>query len=69
MDLQELNLYQIMRDCQRPFTEAEIKHLMHQMLQGLAHMHKNGYFHRDLKPGILFPLNNMLTSFQGYSVF
>lgn len=46
----ELNLYQIMRDRQRPFTEAEIKHLMHQMLQGLAHMHRNGYFHRDLKP-------------------
>ncbi|WOG95068.1 hypothetical protein DCAR_0314370 [Daucus carota subsp. sativus] len=56
----ELNLYQIMRDRQRPFTEAEIKHLMHQLLQGLAHMHRNGYFHRDLKPENLLVTGNLI---------
>lgn len=41
-----------MRDRQNPFTEGEIRNFMSQVLQGLAYMHKNGYFHRDLKPGI-----------------
>ncbi|GFS65679.1 hypothetical protein TNIN_391261, partial [Trichonephila inaurata madagascariensis] len=34
----------------RPFQEAEIKNILYQILQGLAFMHKHGYFHRDLKP-------------------
>jgi serine/threonine protein kinase len=32
------------------FTEAEIHHVMYQLLDGLAHMHKHGFFHRDIKP-------------------
>ncbi|ONK71629.1 uncharacterized protein A4U43_C04F10670 [Asparagus officinalis] len=46
----ECNLYQVMKDRQNGFTEAEIRSFMSQVLQGLAHMHKNGYFHRDMKP-------------------
>lgn len=46
-----------MRERERPFSEAEIRSFMFQMLQGLAHMHKNGYFHRDLKPGKVFNFN------------
>lgn len=45
----EYNLYHIMRNQQRPFLEEEIRIFMSQVLQGLVHMHKNGYFHRDLK--------------------
>ncbi|GJP54313.1 hypothetical protein CLOM_g13418 [Closterium sp. NIES-68] len=30
--------------------ESKIRSWMYQVLQGLAYMHKHGYFHRDLKP-------------------
>ncbi|GFZ20092.1 protein kinase superfamily protein [Actinidia rufa] len=50
LDYMEYNLYQIMRGRQKPFLEEEIRAFMSQVLRGLAHMHRNGYFHRDLKP-------------------
>lgn len=56
----DCNLYQIMRDRQRPFSESEIRTLMAQVLQGLAYMHRNGYFHRDLKPENLLVKNDII---------
>ncbi|KAG2672591.1 hypothetical protein I3760_13G048900 [Carya illinoinensis] len=56
----DCNLYEIMRDRQRPFSEEEIRNFMSQVLQGLSHMHRNGYFHRDLKPENLLVTNNFL---------
>ncbi|XP_020260715.1 cyclin-dependent kinase F-3 isoform X1 [Asparagus officinalis] len=56
----ECNLYQVMKDRQNGFTEAEIRSFMSQVLQGLAHMHKNGYFHRDMKPENLLVTNDVI---------
>ncbi|KAG8387256.1 hypothetical protein BUALT_Bualt02G0002500 [Buddleja alternifolia] len=56
----EHNLYQIMKDRQKSFSEEEIRALMSQVLQGLAHVHKHGYFHRDLKPENLLVTNNTI---------
>lgn len=50
---QDHNLYQITQEReQRPFSEGKISTFMSQMLQVLAHMHKNSYFHRQLKPSM-----------------
>lgn len=46
----ECNLYQLMKDRQKLFSEAEVRNWCFQVFQGLSYMHQCGYFHRDLKP-------------------
>ena len=46
----ECNLYELMKDRKKFFPESQVRNLMFQILQGLNHMHKHGYFHRDMKP-------------------
>ena len=35
---------------QKPFSESDIRNILYQVLQGLAFMHRHGFFHRDMKP-------------------
>ncbi|XP_058792736.1 serine/threonine-protein kinase MAK-like isoform X2 [Phymastichus coffea] len=44
------NLYQLMKERDKLFPEPVIKNMVYQVLQGLAFMHKHGFFHRDMKP-------------------
>ncbi|XP_044582034.1 serine/threonine-protein kinase dyf-5-like isoform X2 [Cotesia glomerata] len=44
------NLYQLMKDRDKLFPEPIIRNMIYQVLQGLAFMHKHGFFHRDMKP-------------------
>jgi len=47
----EKNLYEMMMQKQKKkFNEGQIRSIMWQTLQGIAYMHKYGFFHRDLKP-------------------
>lgn len=48
---QDCNLYQLIKDRPKPLSEARIRSIIYQIFQGLAYMHKHGYFHRDIKPG------------------
>ncbi|KAG2188343.1 hypothetical protein INT44_001096 [Umbelopsis vinacea] len=47
------NMYQLIkcrRDAETEFARWEIRSIVYQILSGLAHVHKLGIFHRDMKP-------------------
>lgn len=46
----EKNLYELMKGREKHFPESKIRNIMYQIFQGLAFMHKHGFFHRDIKP-------------------
>lgn len=50
---QDCNLYQLTKDRDRLFPEERIRAWTWAVLQGLAYIHRHGYFHRDMKPGVL----------------
>lgn len=43
---QDCNLYQMVKDRDKYFSEPRVRNWCYQILQGLAFMHKQGYFHR-----------------------
>ena len=44
------NLYETLHRRTRLLPESKVRNTMYQILQGLAFMHKHGFFHRDIKP-------------------
>jgi len=44
------NLYETMKERQTFFPEAYVRNILYQIFQGLAFIHKHGFFHRDIKP-------------------
>lgn len=38
-----------------PMHEADAREISFQVLQGLAYMHREGFAHRDIKPGVSSP--------------
>lgn len=46
----EQNVYQLIKDRTTDLPEEQVKGIIYQTLEGLAYMHKHGFFHRDLKP-------------------
>jgi len=49
-EFMEKNMYECMKDRPKPFPEQTVRNYSYQVLQGVAFMHKQGYFHRDMKP-------------------
>ncbi|MGH0187160.1 UNVERIFIED_CONTAM: hypothetical protein FKN15_034044 [Acipenser sinensis] len=49
-ELMEMNVYELIRGRRDPLPENKIKSYMYQLCKSLDHMHRNGIFHRDVKP-------------------
>lgn len=52
------NLYEEMK--KKPFSKDRIQLSMRQIFQGISYMHKQGYFHRDMKPENVLIKNGVL---------
>lgn len=50
MEMMEMDLSEAMKRTQnRPFPQADLKHMLHQILSAVDHIHDKWYLHRDLK--------------------
>nr|KAF6501446.1 MOK protein kinase [Molossus molossus] len=49
-ELMDMNIYELIRGRRHPLSEKRVMHYMHQLCRSLDHMHRNGIFHRDVKP-------------------
>ena len=51
-ELMDQNVYELIRGRKQTVKSTTIKLLMYQLLKAVAHMHKHGIFHRDIKPEV-----------------
>lgn len=49
-ELMDMNLYEMIRGRRHYLPEARVKQYMYQLCKSIDHMHRNGIFHRDVKP-------------------
>jgi renal tumor antigen len=46
----EMNLYEAIKGRPSYLPEVKVKSYIYQLLKAIEHMHRNGIFHRDIKP-------------------
>ncbi|NWX82934.1 MOK kinase, partial [Nothoprocta pentlandii] len=49
-ELMDMNIYELIRGMKKPLPEKKIISYMYQLCKSLDHIHRNGIFHRDVKP-------------------
>ncbi|CAH1173934.1 unnamed protein product [Phaedon cochleariae] len=49
-ELMDMSMYDFMKTKRRGLSEHRVRSYLYQILMGLDHLHKNGLFHRDVKP-------------------
>ncbi|NXA46225.1 MOK kinase, partial [Nothocercus julius] len=49
-ELMDMNIYELIRGMRKPLPEKKIINYMYQLCKSLDHIHRNGIFHRDVKP-------------------
>jgi renal tumor antigen len=49
-ELMDMNMYDAIKGRRHYLPENRVKYYMYQLLKSIDHMHRNGIFHRDVKP-------------------
>ncbi len=49
-ELMDMNMYEAIKGRRNYLPEQRVKFYLYQVLKSIDHMHKNGIFHRDIKP-------------------
>ncbi|XP_068110739.1 MAPK/MAK/MRK overlapping kinase isoform X2 [Hyperolius riggenbachi] len=49
-ELMDMNIYELIRERRHPLPENKVRNYMYQLCRSLEHIHRNGIFHRDVKP-------------------
>mmetsp|Transcript_21045 Transcript_21045/g.33943 ORF Transcript_21045/g.33943 Transcript_21045/m.33943 type:complete len:538 (+) Transcript_21045:77-1690(+) len=57
-ELMDMNLYEAIKGRRHYLPEEKTKQYMYELLKSLDHMHRNGIFHRDVKPENLLLLDD-----------
>ena len=66
-EFMEKNMYECMKDRPKPFPESTVRNYMYQVFQGIAYMHKQGYFHRSVTSAWYYPaLYDEISTPQGH---
>ena len=50
-ELMDMNFYEAIKGRRHYLPEQRVRYYMYQVLKSIDHMHRNGIFHRDIKPG------------------
>jgi protein kinase len=65
----ESNLYELMTSKgNKKFREDEIKTIIFQIVNGIAYMHKYGFFHRDMKPENILVKNKLIVKLADFGL-
>ncbi|NWZ29324.1 MOK kinase, partial [Asarcornis scutulata] len=59
-ELMDMNIYELIKGMRKPLPEKKIKNYMYQLCKSLDHIHRNGIFHRDVKPENILIKQNTL---------
>jgi renal tumor antigen len=53
-ELMDMNIYELIGARKTYLPEEKIQNYMYQLVRSMDHMHRNGIFHRDIKPEVSF---------------
>ncbi|KAM6394087.1 MAPK/MAK/MRK overlapping kinase isoform 1-T1 [Pluvialis apricaria] len=59
-ELMDMNIYELIKGRRKPLSEKKIKNYMYQLCKSLDYIHRNGIFHRDVKPENILIKQNTL---------